>query len=135
MFTNEFGQTIKADWVSLSTSVDDLTMLGTTIVRAIVRNSEVGLNVTVLESEEVFLHASLTGVTDESDAAKLSSAFGLDIRLYGDDGEYDANDSTALLHRVLELIFGEGVTYDFGIDEDVIIRMDFDSYIKRTHGL
>lgn len=133
MFTNEFGQTIKADWVSLSIRVEDLSAFGTTIVRSIVRNSDVSLKVETLESEETYLHASLTGVVAEEDAEKLRESLGIDIRLF--DGEYDANDSSALVARILQLIFGNTVTYNFDVDGDVVIQMDFDGYIRRTHGL
>lgn len=135
MFTNEFGQTVKADWVSLSTNVDDLSALGTTIVRSMIRSSDITLEVTSIEiDDEPYLCASIIGVTEEH-FEKLQPAIGVEMRYFEDAKEYDAKDSSELMQRILKLIFGETVSYSFGVDNDVLIRMDFDEYIKRTHGI
>lgn len=134
MFTNEFGQTIKADHVSIMTSVDDLSVLGTTIVRSMIRSSDITLEVSAIDINEPYLHASLIGVTQEH-FINLQPVIGVEMRFFEEAGEYDAVNSTELLSRILQLIFGETVTYSFAVDGDIKISMDFDEYIRRTHGL
>ena len=134
MFTNEFGQTIKADHVSIMTSVDDLSVLGTTIVRSMIRSSDITLEVSAIDINEPYLHASLIGVTQEH-FTNLQPVIGVEMRFFEEAGEYDAVNSTELLSRILQLIFGETVTYSFAVDGDIKISMDFDEYIRRTHGL
>lgn len=133
MFTNEFGQTVKAELVTLSTDVSDLSMLGTTIVRSMVRSSDVGVDISIVDINEPVLHASLTGVTEEY-VEQMSGSLGMELRYYEDANEYDA-DSVELLKRILVLIFGETVAYNIGIDEKIVIEMNFEEYIRRTHGL
>lgn len=117
MYTNEFNQTIKADWILLSLTAQELASLAQVVLRTLVKGEEI--QVEVIDNEKV-VEIRYSALSEDAIAI-------IDERTRG------AESTTA---QILEWIFGEtSEFFDYGSDEQVLIRVEFDSYIKRVHGL
>lgn len=117
MYTNEFGQTVKADWILLSVTTDQLALLSKNVLRLLAKGAEV-------EAEVI--------TNDES----IRIEFSTEEKVARDIVKEHLGHAYEMTGQMLIWIFGETAEfYNFDDNGDLLIRVEFDSYIKRVHGL
>lgn len=117
MYTNEFNQTIKADWILISLTAEDLAGLAQVVLRTLVKGEEI--QVEVIDNEKV-VEIRYSALSEDAIATI-------------DEHTRGAGSTTS---QIIKWIFGEtSEFFDFGSEEQILIRVEFDSYIKRVHGL
>ncbi len=135
MYTNEFGQTVVADWVSFSITEKHLSDLATTVVRSIVRDSSVFAVVDKMDNDDDVYETGFycTGVQEEHVEA-IEKAIGIPVDSL-EDGECFFDSGAETFKRMLRLMFGETATYRYDEDGDYIITMNYDEYIRKSLGI
>lgn len=120
MYTNEFGQTVQADDVLINVEKDVLENLFLTVYRSVSEGS---------------LYMSIESYADSNTAYIVTSDVDIDVENKLLDAGLDINEGEAMFRRTLQLIFGESASVN-DIHETVFsIRMDFNEYIQRVHGI
>lgn len=128
MFTNEFNQTIQADWVLISVTKESF-LEASKVILTNMAGAEVNLTFDDhLEINGVSLDESLGIMLDDNtdDILLTLEKHGLNI---------DTPTETAA--QVIDLMFGGTPRFDSYKDDynSILIRMDFKAYISRVHGL
>lgn len=116
MFTNEFGQTVSADWVLLSTRLLDIELLGKVVLQRLTNTGDINLEAEAeVERIDIVVVSEEPGVMQKID---------------------DAIGESSLSEALIRWIFGEtAIFHDYDQDGDILIRIDFDDYIRRVHNL
>ena len=135
MFTNEFGQTIVADWVSFSIREETLSQLATTVIRSIVRDSSVNAIVDKMSNDGDYYTTGFfcTGVEEEH-VEPIEKAIGISVDSL-EDGECFFGSGEETFNRMLRLMFGESATYRYDEDGDYIVQLNYDEYIRKSLGV
>lgn len=122
MYTNRLGMLIKADYVMIKMADHELEQALTTVVGRQIGVREI--NVGVYNSEEDgYVYMALDNNTPEV-LEKLREA-GYEIR--------DSRDIDQALRLMFEVT---SIDFYFDYDDDtIVIKMPFDEYIKKSHGL
>lgn len=121
MYVNEFGQAIKADDVLIYVRIDEFEQLAKNIYRSITNGGK--MNVDFSCYEDGALADILITDIDEAEGKLLNEA-----------GLYP-EDTLGVFNRTVELIFGEHAVLNDVEGTTLYIKIDFNAYISRVHGI
>lgn len=135
MFTNEFGQTVKADWVSFSITEEHLSNLATTVIRSIVRDSSVNGVVSKMDNDDDIYETGFycTGIQEEH-IGPIEKAIGIPVDSLEDEECYFDSGAETFI-RMLQIMFGTTAKYMYDEDGDYIIQVEYDEYIQKSLGI
>ena len=127
MYTNEFGQTIKADLAIVYITAEQLTELSAVVLNRMTQSSTPHIEFNVMEGELFSLEAEIFDL--EGDALDKFHKV-----IPAQNGELP--DAGVIAMHFIRFIFGEdALIHSFDEKGGLSIEIPFDRYISSTHGL
>lgn len=127
MYTNEFGQTIKADLAIVYTTAEELTQLSNVVLNRMTQSSTPYIVFNVMESTIMTLEAEvhdLKGDALENYKKVIPPTQGV------------VDDAEIIASTFIKFIFGESSkVHGFDNEGRISIEIPFSDYISSTHGL